>query len=300
MSTFDTWTAQLDTYLDSRAAPAPSPFTKHLFHLTVGDPGFWCQLGTFLVAGAVFRRIGFGDGPHNSWMLDLATFSVGWYLGVVFVGQTPMYLPREQAGSALAYASSNFPERMAIVPFTSTFVPLLFGYKTASVENIAACWVQHFVALAFSHWSLTPKVVNRTTDLGDAPYVKAARSVEELRLRLAVRGAFHDASRGSLETFSVTRAPQLAAKAPADMPEMVAERGQPADSPYPRWYRPEAKPNRTELAHMFFGPWEGHEIPAQIRQRLDVVVDRATRYLDATDYDSQGLENMVASAPRPQ
>ena len=56
-----------------------------------------------------------------------------------------MYLPREQAGSALAYASSNFPERMAIVPFTSTFVPLLFGYKTASV---AACWVQHFVALS--------------------------------------------------------------------------------------------------------------------------------------------------------
>ena len=242
MSTFATWTTQLDAYMGARDAPSEAPFTKHLFHLSVGDPGFWCQLGTFLVAGVVFRRLGFGDGPHNSWMLDLATFSIGWYVGVAVIGQTNVYLPREQADSALAYATSNFPERMVIVPFTSTFVPLLFGYKTASVENIAACWVQHFVALAFSHWSLAPKVVNRTTTAG--PYVRAARAVEALRVRLGVRGAFQDASNGALEAFSHERNPRPVYKAPPAMPqtERPTEMPQMAESPTATATRPSTRP----------------------------------------------------------
>ena len=291
---FDAWTDQLKEYMDARTETMPSPATKHLFHLTVGDPGFWCQLGTFLVAGVVFRRLGFGDGPHNSWMLDLATFSIGWYLAVLLAGQIPVYRPRELAGSALGYAQSNFPERMVIVPFTSTFVPLLFGYRTASVENIAACWVQHFVALAFSHWSLNPKIVNQEADMRKTPYAHAARVCEELRVRLAVRGPFHDASRGSIERFYAGRATKEPAAAPEpedpDMPALEEERP----------YRPETKPNRTEVAHMFFGPWDGHTIPEQVRSRLDRLTDEAVRSSQVRGFTMTELREMVAAAPRPR
>ena len=199
---FASWTQQLDDYLGQQTAKDESPFSKHVFHLIWADPGFWCQLGTFVVAGVLFRMLGFGDGVHNGVLLDVSTFTVGFYLAVAFSKHLPVYTPREQAGSALNYAHKNFPTRMVIVPFTSTFVPLLYGYKTASAENIAACWVQHFVALMASYWSLAPTVVNRRADLSGRPYAYAARRVEDLKVRVAAAGAFADASKGSLEAFA--------------------------------------------------------------------------------------------------
>ena len=204
---FEAWQLELRAYLDQTTGTKESPFATNLFHLMVGDPGFWCQLGTFLAAGAVFRRLGFGDGLTNSWLLDLSTFTIGWYLTVVLRAHMNVYKVREQAGSAMAYAASNFATRMAIVPFTSTFVPLLFGYKTASMENIAACWVQHFVALAASHWSLAPGVVGRHADLTGRPYASAARTVEELRVRVGLAGPFADASSGAIVAMHTARTP---------------------------------------------------------------------------------------------
>ena len=199
---FASWTQQLDDYLGQQTAKDESPFSKHVFHLIWADPGFWCQLGTFVVAGVLFRMLGFGDGVHNGVLLDVSTFTIGFYLAVAFSKHLPVYTPREQAGSALNYAHKNFPTRMVFVPFTSTFVPLLYGYKTASAENIAACWVQHFVALMASYWSLAPTVVNRRADLSGRPYAYAARRVEDLKVRVAAAGAFADASKGSLEAFA--------------------------------------------------------------------------------------------------
>ena len=193
---FAKWTSELEMYLDNAKTTeaVSSPFATHLFHMTLADPGFWCQLGTFVVAGVVFRRMGFGDGPHNSWYLDVSTFVAGFYLRVALAKHLSVYLPREEAGSAIGYANANFPTRMVIVPFTSTFVPLLYGYPTASVENITACWVQHYIALVASYWSLEPVVVDKHVDLRARPYADAARSVENLKVRVAALGSFTDVS----------------------------------------------------------------------------------------------------------
>ena len=221
---FASWSQQLDDYVNQQTAKAPSPFTKHVFHIIWADPGFWCQLGTFVVAGVLFRMLGFGDGVHNGVLLDVSTFTIGFYLQVVASGHLPVYTPREQAGSALNYAHKNFPARMVIVPFTSTFVPLLYGYKTASAENIAACWVQHFVALMASYWSLAPTVVNKRADLSARPYAHAARVVEDLKVRVALAGAFADASTGSLDAFGRARAPAPAPAKPVTIPPSCAPR----------------------------------------------------------------------------
>ena len=190
---FESWTEELDAYLKNRETPpVPGTFTKHLFHYTWGDPGFWCQLGVFLVAGVVFRSLGFGDGVNNGVLLDASTFILGFYIQVTLCQHVAIYEPREQAGSALNYAHKNFPTRMVIVPFTSTFVPLLYGWAHASMENIVACWAQHFVALMFSYWSLAPTVVNDEVEV--AGYAKAARRVEELKVRLSALGPWGDVS----------------------------------------------------------------------------------------------------------
>ena len=223
---FASWTQQLDDYLGQQTAKEESPFTKHVFHIIWADPGFWCQLGTFVVAGVLFRMLGFGDGVHNGVLLDVSTFTIGFYIAVAFSGHLPVYTPREQAGSALNYAHKNFPTRMVIVPFTSTFVPLLYGYKTASAENIAACWAQHFVALMASYWSLAPTVVDKEVDLSARPYAYAARLVEDLKVRVAAAGPFADASKGSLEAFATGRGAVPVAKTVETRPERV--RSEPA------------------------------------------------------------------------
>jgi len=198
---FEKWTDDLDQYLGNRTT-VPGTFTKHVFHCMWADPGFWCQLGVFLVAGVIFRSLGFGDGVHNGVLLDTSTFVIGFYIQVTLCQHVGIYTTREEAGSALNYAHTNFPTRMVIVPFTSTFVPLLYGWGHASMENIAACWAQHFIALMFSYWSLAPTVVNDQTEI--AGYAKAARHVEDLKLRLAAFGPFGDLSN---DTFTMaTRA----------------------------------------------------------------------------------------------
>ena len=214
---FATWTTELEDYL-SETNPTKkeaSPFTKHLFHLIWADPGFWCQLGTFVVVGVIFRRFGFGDGAHNGVMLDVSTFTIGFYLRVTLAKHLSIYTPRELAGSALNYAHKNFPTRMVIVPFTSTFVPLLYGYPTASVENIAACWVQHFIALMASYWSLEPNIVNNRADLRARPYAAAARVVENLKVRVAGLGSFTDVSDGSLAGHGRLRAKRPRTRPPS-------------------------------------------------------------------------------------
>ena len=85
---------------------------------------------------------------------------------------------------------ANFPMRFAIVPFTSTFVPLLLGHGTGSLENIAACWVQHFLVLAISWQVLAPQIEHGAVDFRAAPYAQYAFRVEELKSRLSAVGPY--------------------------------------------------------------------------------------------------------------
>ena len=167
-----------------------SAYQTNLFWSTVGGPGFWCQLFAFLVAGAVFRSFGFGDGPHNGVMLDATTFTIGWVLETTLAASMPAYSTREENSGPLQYAQRNYLARLAIVPFTSTFVPLLYGWSTGSLENIAACWVQHFVVLAVSWWALVAPVADGERDFRGRPYAQAAFFVERLRVRLSALGPF--------------------------------------------------------------------------------------------------------------
>ena len=165
-------------------------YRANLFWSTVADPGFWCQLGAFLVLGVVFRSFGFGDGVHNGVLQDASTFTIGWLLEVTLQPSFPAYSMREENSGGLEYAQHNYVPRLAIVPFTSTFVPLLYGNKTGSLENIAACWVQHFIVLAFSWWALAAPVADRERDFTDRPYAQAAFRSEQLRMRMSALGPF--------------------------------------------------------------------------------------------------------------
>ena len=167
-----------------------SAYQTNLFWSTVGDPGFWCQLATFLVLGVLFRAVGFGDGPHNGVLLDASTFTIGWILETTLATSMPTYKMREESAGPLQYAHNNFVPRLAIVPFTSTFVPLLYGWSTGSLENIAACWVQHFIVLAISWWSLAVPVAAGIRDFTGRPYAQCAFKVDELRGRMSALGPF--------------------------------------------------------------------------------------------------------------
>ena len=167
-----------------------SAYQTNLFWSTVGDPGFWCQIATFLVAGVILRAFGFGDGVHNGVLQDATTFTIGWVLEVTLQASMPTYSMREENSGPLSYAHHNFIPRLAIVPFTSTFVPLLYGNKTGSLENIAACWVQHFIVLAVSWWSLAVPVEKDQRDFTNRPYAQAAFKAEELRSRMSSLGPF--------------------------------------------------------------------------------------------------------------
>ena len=214
------WLKGVDTTTwDLPLAAKQTAYLRNLFHYTVGDPGFWCQLGFFLALGVAFRRVGFGDGAHNTWYQDAATFTVGYVIQFSLSASGSKYSARAEHDSAVAYAMANFPMRMLIVPFTSTFVPLLLGHGTGSLENIAACWVQHFLVLAISWQVLAPKVSGhfgefeiragevQGVDFRAAPYAQYAWRVEELKNRLAAVGPYVWCAEGVVILAQRLRAP---------------------------------------------------------------------------------------------
>ena len=94
-------------------------------------------------------------------------------------------------------------------------MPLLLGHNTGSLENIAACWVQHFLVLAISWQVLAPKVAELgeyhrlagEIDFSAAPYAQYAWRVEELKNRLAAVGPYVWCAEGVVVLAQRLRAP---------------------------------------------------------------------------------------------